>query len=255
MITRIQVFAVMKLALVCVMALVLTQAATAEVVIFDNFDRADGKFSGTATSDGNGTWHTSDNAVSYQIVGNAAEAMNNNNSNRGAYMSWSAPSDKTYSVSATVTRSLNGTSNHSHGIGFVDGSVLDDGCGSTGCAHGLTMAIDIGGNAYFWANGFGKLIKHGGMLSDVGLANDSTDPIELTVEVDPVANIGRGLINGQEILNIPWDASADAVTGAGIYNSSTGGASWDNFTISVVPEPTSLVLLVLGGLLLAVRRK
>tara|TARA_Y100000588_G_C13445313_1_gene581660 strand:- start:46 stop:399 length:354 start_codon:yes stop_codon:yes gene_type:complete len=117
------------------------------------------------------------------------------------------------------------------------------------------MAIDIGGNAYFWANGFGKLIKHGGMLSDVGLANDSTDPIELTVEVDPVANIGRGLINGQEILNIPWDASADAVTGAGIYNSSTGGASWDNFTISVVPEPTSLVLLVLGGLLLAVRRK
>ncbi len=207
----------------------------AQPVIFDNFDREDGILAGSTTSDGNGTWDSGSDTTSYEISGNAAMAVNNSNSNRGMYLAWEAPTDAIYSVEATVTRSLGGTNNHSHGIGFVDGNVLGT-CGSTGCAQSLTMAVDIGGNAYFWHNGFAQLLKGPVSISEAGLDVSTTDPFPVKVEIDPTTNTARGIVNDVELLNLSYDPSQDGgVVGAGVYNSSTGGAIWDDFAIRSGP--------------------
>ena len=253
-----------KLAFVFVLTVLLSQVATAGSVT-DSFDRADGALAGSTTSDGNGVWDSGSTNANTTVAGNRVV---HSGSSGSAYLPFSPPANTTYSVQASTRRYGAATSNHSQAIGFIDSSQNPDApfgtCNGTGCWSGIHMAVEVGGDVYFWHNSFtggdGQLHNGSGNSSTTGLANlagvqDSpSELVDLKLEIDPVAGRARGYVNDMvnPLIDIPF-SSSDTITGAGFSNSNTYGAEWDNF--SAVPEPTSIVLLTLGSLLGLLTRK
>ena len=243
---------------------ILNTTATAQVIV-DDFDRADEALAGSTTSDGNGVWDSGSTNANTTVAGNRVV---HSGSSGSAYLPFSPPANTTYSVQASTRRYGAATSNHSQAIGFIDSSQNPDApfgtCNGTGCWSGIHMAVEVGGDVYFWHNNFtggdGQLHNGSGNSSTTGLANlagvqDSpSELVDLKLEIAPVAGRARGYVNDMvnPVVEIDYVLS-DTIVAAGFSNSSTYGAEWDSF--AAVPEPTSIVLLTLGSLLGLLTRK
>jgi len=225
-----------------VIVAILNTTATAQVIV-DDFDRADEALAGSTTSNGNGVWDSGSTNANTTVVGNRVISSGSSGS---AYLPFSPPAEKTYSVQASTRRYGADTPNHSQAIGFIDSSQNPESpfgtCNGTGCWSGIHMAVEVGGDVYFWHNNFGgdgQLHNGSGNNSTTGLENlagvqDSpSEFVDLKLEIDPVAGRARGYVNDMvnPLIDIPY-SSTDTITGAGFTNSNTYGAEWDNFTVN-----------------------
>ena len=237
--TRIQVTAIMKLALAIALTVLLSQAAMAQVSLpfSDDFNRADENPVGAP--------YGSIGGGGYRLEGNELRGGGGGS----AYVQFSPPAGS-YSVSATTFRDLGSTPNHSIGVGFADAAAVPG--GGSGAATGPHLVIDVGGNIFIWHNVFSQRLASMGNLNSIGIANDHQGALDLLLEVN--GSDLRAEVQGVEVFNGAPAAAFDPIGYAGVYNSSTKpGATWDNF--SLVPEPTSFALLSLGSLLMLWRRK
>ena len=219
-------------------------AAIMTGVITDDFDRGNGPLAGSTTPVGGATW-----VATYVVDSNRALASENN---FAAYVPYSAPTDRIYSVEAVTERVLDGAGNHSTGIGFTE-DVPGPPPLNAGACSGLTLAINIAGEINISDDVWVTWIT-GKTMADVGLTGSYTGPVPLLLEYDPVNEIVRAEVNGIEVYNLSYTINAP-VTFAGFYHSNTGGGSYDDFAIKEIPEPTTLCLLGLGSLALLRRRR
>ena len=113
MITRIQVTAIMKLALAIALTVLLSQAAMAQVSLpfSDDFNRADENPVGAP--------YGSIGGGGYRLEGNELRGGGGGS----AYVQFSPPAGS-YSVSATTYRDLGSTPTHSIGVGFADAAAV-----------------------------------------------------------------------------------------------------------------------------------
>ena len=241
-------------------ALYVTSSVRGAEGIFDDFERADGHL-GTAPQStpphGVGTTWTSVKANTEISNGRVLTTSGGG----GGYIPISLPTDGTIAIQARMKRHGQPTNiNHSLAIGFTDDSAGEGQnigtCTGTGCWSGLHMAIQTGGNVAFWHNNFAEMLTGQTATSLPSLEGNLIDDdfFDVRLEIDQDNNRARGYIIdlNTPVLDIAY-SSSDTITGAGFSNSSTIGAEWDDF--SVVPEPTSVALFTLGGLLLVWTRR
>ena len=85
---------------------------------------------------------------------------------------------------------------------------------------------------------------------------DHVGPITLSIELNTqgAAWSAEWFINGGSVRSETFATNPTNISYVGLSRESGAGASFDNFSLTVVPEPGSLALLGLGGLLIARRR-
>lgn len=207
-------------------------AAEIPVFVEDDFSHDLGGFlDGTTTSDGNAVWTSSTN----MLISFDEKAQHSDVANSG-YVPFQAPSDSTFSIEAVASNrdhcfddDMFGC-NYNIGLGFSDDVPGTHPGGNIFGLSSLTLAINHQGSIGLWDNRFHQNLKSGKFLADVGLTDDFEDEIPMLLELDPVNNTARAVVNNVEVYNVNYEIT-DQINWGGFGWSSTNSGAWDDFKI------------------------
>lgn len=189
--------------------------------------------------------------------------------------SWSTITDTRFSSSGTIVASINNANSSVSTLGEIAFtnpnptgilSVQADLVTSTSQWGGIGFQTSASPSQTNWfstsnllwvylTKSGGWYIYSGGLTTQVATgvisSYSSTTPYTLTLSYDPGTNMVDLLINGTDVSGWKSVTLGGSIGSAGFidYATATAGASSvDNFQLSVVPEPGSLALTLLGGM-------
>jgi hypothetical protein len=236
----------------------ITSAATATVIFQDNFDGTIANLQSASPDIGTGTWVTSNN---FDRNGDVNITAANAGS---ATLAFTPVDGLIYTAEASFTLSAGGAGDWV-AFGFANGQSANAGTG-----YRFLSGNNVEGRAWMYArentnNPGAQLTGNGDGTSWAGYTQSPRD-LDLRIILDTTGGAGTwaatwfakdagdasytevrsaALLNDEDINSIGFAVSGNGVT-----------ASISNFSLtSEVPEPASLALLGLGGMLLASRRR
>jgi hypothetical protein len=241
----------MKLMLVVLAVALLAVPASAGIIYSEAFDGAGVALHGTTTTTGGGTWNAN-------LIANDNGTLLIGTANGSALLPVSLEGSKTYTLSVDATLS----SGYYLFLGFCQNNIVSPGANNAvdrfnNAARGTfpTMAAlyQNGATLVQGADYYSELL---GSTSEYSTAQLHTYKMVLTTAsdlssgtvsyyVDNVAFVTNGVVDYAALSTINY---------VGFSTRATGGTI-DNFELSVVPEPATISILALGGLVSLMHRR
>lgn len=168
----------------------------------------------------------------------------------------------------TITKSTAGVTSTSVTRSGINGDAIYsvDLLGNSGAIGGYNIGITIGANSIVFHPGFGGAalrVEGDGGFTNTNVGFTPAVGTAHRLEIRQTASTGQYDItlrdggNNANVFNTSFTNLASVGQDVGLRLSSGGvaSASFDNFQVTAVPEPSSTALLGLGGLSLLLRRR
>ena len=223
----------------------LTLGAKAAVIYSDSFTRT-GDLNGTApdVAPGAETW----TSTNWETTGTVSSASSNG---AAGYLPFVPSAGTVYTLSADIDVTVTTHALHFYGIGF------------TTAIHANPFENPV--PAYLYegqSNGWDAFAaaNNGAHPGNVGSGTAPAGAVTYAIELDTTAAAwtAKFFVNGGEVASHTYVTNPTInYVALGDWHAESGGndGSLDNFTLSQIPEPGSLALLGLGGLLIGARRR
>lgn len=238
----------------------LCASAAATTIYEHNFGGFGNPINGTAVDVGGAIWEAGD-----LFLDDGTISGSTNGAFEGAALLPFVPTDgRVYTLAATITNDEPGWI----GFGFLDTRVSDlftNGAGFSGLNTAQSRHAQAGGYAWMLTRednqeGFAGRNTANGVFS---AANDTSSALDIEIILDTTAGVGSWtveyLVDGVSQGSSGLVASASDITYVGFSRDVPGGGTGDalvgNFSLTFVPEPSSLALIAVGACSLLVRRK
>lgn len=243
-------------------AFFIAAAASNGAIIFQD------DFSGLAADNLNGTTPdmTTGGTNWRANPGFKANGTNNDAGDGGAYLDFVPSAGKVYTLSATMT-SVDVNNNNWLAFGFVQSTLTltggqsrhsnPDSPGGIAGANGIAWLLhrDVTTEDNIQAFGGPNTSRR---LYNTNANNTSTISVVTTLDATSASNVLWSLsIDGSTVITAADLGSLSAlnINGVGFSHDSGGNASFDNFELSSVPEPSAALLGAIGALALLRRRR